>query len=140
VSLGAQVVWLFVLSIPVACIAWTVTQEEVSHELRAYSERKAACAEQAWIRKVCYLFTCHYCFSHYVAGGFVALTGYRLLAQNWTGYVIAFFALVWIANLYISFYGWLRQQYKTQKFEAKAVEHEVQSKIEAKRIELPPAA
>ena len=28
-SLGTQIVWLLVLAVPVACIAWTVTHEEV---------------------------------------------------------------------------------------------------------------
>ena|SRR5690348_1968919 len=139
-DLGAQIVGLFVLALAVACISWTITQEELFRELREYSERQAECAPQAWRRKFFYLFTCHYCFSHYVSAAFVALTGYRLLLQNRTGYVVAFFALVWVANIYMSFYAWLRQQYKTQKFEAKAVEHKVKTKIEPPKIEIPPAA
>ncbi len=139
-TIGAQLVWLIVLALPVSCVAWTVTQEEVFRELREYAERKVECAPQWWQRKFFYLLTCHYCFSHYVTALFLYLTGYKLLLTNWVGYVIAFFALVWIANLYVSFYAWLRQQYKTQKFEAKAVEHKVRTKIEPPRIEIPPAA
>ena len=140
VGLVAQIVWLFVLALPVACIAWTVTQEEVFHELHQYSERQVECAQQWWKRKFYYLLTCHYCFSHYVTAAFIALTGYRLLSTGRMGYVIAFFALVWVANIYMSLYAWLRQQYKTQKFEAKAVEHKVKTKMEPPRIEIPPAA
>ena len=139
-NLGAQVVGLFVLALAIACVSWTVTQEEVFRELREYAERQTECVESPWRRKCFYLFTCHYCFSHYVTAFFIAITGYKLLMPNWTGYVIALFALVWVANVYISIYAWLRQQYKTQKFEAKAVEHEVKTKIEGSRIEFPPAA
>lgn len=139
-SFGAQIIWLFVLALPIACVAWTITQEEVFREPREYCEKQVECADSWWRRKFFYLFTCHYCFSHYVTALFLYLTGYKLLATNWVGYVIAFFALVWIANIYMSFYAWLRQQYKTQKFEAKAVEHKVKTKIEPPKIELPPAA
>src|SRR6185369_14382980 len=124
-NLGAQFAGLFVLSLAIASVSWTVTQEELLRGFREYAERQAQCAGSALRRKFFYLFTCHYCFSHYVAVFFIAITGYKLLMPNWTGYVIALFALVWVSNLYLSFYAWLRQQYKTQKFEAKAVEHEV---------------
>ena len=50
------------------------------------------------------------------------------------------FALVWVANLYISFYAWLRQQYKTQKYEAEAVEDTVKKELGPRKIEIPPAA
>jgi len=139
-NLGVQVVGLLVLSLAIACVSWTVTQEEIFRGLREYAERQVECSTSTWRRKCFYLFTCHYCFSHYVSAFFIVLTGYKLLETNWTGYVIALFALVWVANLYMSFYAWLRQQYKTQKFEAKAVEHEVNKKLEASRIEFPPAA
>jgi type VI protein secretion system component VasK len=121
-------------------VSWTFTEEELFRDVREYCQRRVECAEKIWKRKLFYLFTCHYCFSHYVTIFFVAITGYKLLANNWAGYIIALFALVWVANLYMSVYAWLRQQYKTQKFEAKAVEHEVKQKLEPSRIEFPPAA
>lgn len=137
--LGSQIVWLFVLAVPVACVTWTITQEEIFREPREYCEKQVQCAPEWWKRKFFYLFTCHYCFSHYVTVFFVAITGYQLLVSGWPGYVIAFFAVVWVANVYMSIYAWLRQQYKTQKFEAKVVEHEVKKKIEP-TIHMPPAA
>ena len=139
-TLGEQVIWLFVLAVPIACVAWTVTQEEVFRELREYSERNSQPGCGWWRRKFFYVFTCHYCFSHYVTAVFLALTGYKLLAVNWFGYAIAWFALVWVANLYISFYAWLRQQYKTQKYEAEAVEDTVKKELGPRKIEIPPAA
>lgn len=139
-SLTAQLAGLFVLSLAIASVSWTVTEEELFRDLREYCERRVQCAENVWKRKLFYLFTCHYCFSHYVAALFIAITGYRLVASNWAGYVVGLFALVWVSNFYMSVYAWLRQQYKTQKFEAKVVEHEVKNKIEPPRIEFPPAA
>jgi len=34
--LSTQLLWLFILAIPVACIAWTVTHEDVLREPREY--------------------------------------------------------------------------------------------------------
>jgi small-conductance mechanosensitive channel len=140
VSLGAQIVWLVVMALAIASISWTVTQEDIFRGFREYAERQSDSARPWWKRKVFYLFTCQYCLSHYVTAFFLAVTGYKLLASNWAGYVIALFALVWVANLYMSFYAWLRQQYKTQKFEAKAVELEVKTMTEPPKFEAPPAS
>ena len=38
--LSHQVVWLFVLALPVASIAWTVTHEEIFREPREYCVNK----------------------------------------------------------------------------------------------------
>jgi len=61
-----QILWLFVLAIPVACISWTVIREEVFREPREYCIDKSQKASKLIIRKFFYLFTCEYCFSHYV--------------------------------------------------------------------------
>lgn len=45
------------------------------------------------------------------------LTNFKLLVQDWGGYVIAGFALVWIANVYMSIFGFLRQDIKKEKAE-----------------------
>ena len=65
-----QIVRLFVLSIPIACVAWTVTHEEVLREPREYCRRKSQNSRNILTRKFFYLFTCEYCFSHYVALAF----------------------------------------------------------------------
>ena len=136
--MGAQISWLFFLAVPIACVTWTLTQEEVFREPREYADRQARTARTWWKRKFFYVFTCHYCFSHYVAALFLGLTGYKLLARNWFGYIIAFFALVWVANQYMSFYAWLRQQYKEKAYEAKEIEYKVKEELEPRKIE--PAA
>jgi hypothetical protein len=53
---------------------------------------------------------------------FLILTRYRLLLDDWRGYLISFFALVAVANIYMSSFGRLRQEVKSEKLEAKTKE------------------
>jgi hypothetical protein len=119
-GLGLQVAWLFVLGIPVACIAWSVTHEEVFREPRQYCQRECTEARSVFRRKFFYLFTCEYCFSHYVAAGVLLVSRYKLLYMDWRGYLVAFFALVWVANQYMSIYNRLRLDIKHEQVEIKA--------------------
>ena len=119
-SIGSQIIWLFVLGIPVACIAWTVTHEEVFREPRNFCLRESQEAQCLARRKFFYLFTCEYCFSHYVAIAFLAITRYKLLYSDWRGYLVGGFALVWVANLYMSAFGRLRLDIKKERVE---IEH-----------------
>ena len=59
-------------------------------------------------RKFFYLFTCEYCFSHYVTAAFLIITRFKLLYSDWRGYLIAGFALVWVANVYMGIFGRIR--------------------------------
>ena len=113
-----QIVWLFVLAVPIACVAWTVTHEEIFKEPRDYCAQRSQQARNLVARKFFYLFTCEYCFSHYVTIFFLIFTRYRLLLDDWRGYLIAFFALVAVANVYMSAFGRLRQEVKSQKLDA----------------------
>ncbi len=131
-TLSEQVVWLFVMALAVAAVSWTVTQEEVFRELHDYALRRSEEAPELWKRKFFDLLTCHYCFSHYITAIFLALTRFKLLYQDWRGYIIGGFALVWIANLYMSIYALLRQDLKKEKYVAKAVEQKVKEEIEPK--------
>ena len=76
-DVSQQLIWLFVLAAPVACIAWTVTHEELFGELNDWCRGKSQRRRRLYQRKFFYLFTCEYCFSHYVAAGIVWLTGTR---------------------------------------------------------------
>ena len=118
-TLHTQIIYLFLLAIPIACIAWTVTHEEVFREIREFCVDKSRSCKKLYERKFFYLFTCEYCFSHYVTALLLFITGYQLIFDDWRGYLISFFALVWVANLYMSLFGYLRQSLKTEKFEAK---------------------
>ncbi len=119
-----QIVYLFIMALPIACIAWTVTHEEVFREPREFCEKKANSSSHLFTRKVFYLFTCEYCFSHYVTLFFLFITRYHLLYDNWRGYIVALFALVWIANIYMSLFGLVRVGMKKENFEAKIKEVE----------------
>jgi hypothetical protein len=91
-SLGMQLTWLLMLAIPVACVAWTVTHEEVFREPREYCRRQTRKAQILPRRKFFYLFTCDYCFSHYVAAIFLLITRFQMLYSGWRGYVVSLFA------------------------------------------------
>ena len=114
-SLTLQIIWLFLLAIPVACIAWTVTHEEVFKEPREFCEKWSKEGKSLLVRKFFYLFTCEYCFSHYVTIAMLIFSGYKLLLADWRGYVIAGFSLVWIANIYMSIFARIRMEIKKEK-------------------------
>jgi hypothetical protein len=124
VTVGLQLLWLLVLSIPVASVAWTITHEEVFREPRDYCQKQSKQAKTFPRRKFFYLFTCEYCFSHYVAAAFLIITRFQLLYTGWRGYLISLFALVWIANLYMSIYNHLRLDIKHEQVEIHAKEKE----------------
>jgi hypothetical protein len=89
------------LSIPVACIAWTVT-------LKKYSVNRGngagRCERLKHFLSASFLPTCEYCFSHYVALAFILLTHFHLLMTGWRGLLIASFH--WSgSNFYASIFG-----------------------------------
>lgn len=117
-----QLVLLFVLAVPIACVAWTVTHEEVFREPREWMTARSEQARSIWLRKFFYLFTCEYCFSHWVTLAFLGITRYKLVYEDWRGYLIAGFSLVWVANMYMSLFGRLRLDIKREKVEIAAEE------------------
>lgn len=121
-SLQLQILYLFLLAIPIACIAWTVTHEEVFREARDYCVRRSETSPRWYSRKFFYLFTCEYCFSHYVSAAFLIITRFKLLFPDWRGYLVAFFALVWVSNQYMSLYNRLRLDIKTERLEGEIKE------------------
>ncbi|MEI9917705.1 MAG: hypothetical protein WDO14_02760 [Bacteroidota bacterium] len=123
-----QLFWLLILPLPISCIAWTVTHEEIFREPHEYCVKRSKESRFVMTRKFFYLFTCEYCFSHYVTILFLILTGFKLLMDNWVGYVIAGFALVWIANVYMSLYNFLRTDLKKERIETSIEEKELQNK------------
>jgi hypothetical protein len=114
-SLQTQVIYLFILAIPVACIAWTVTHEELFKEPRQFCVTRSVRGRALLSRKFFYMLTCEYCFSHYVTVIFLFITKYYLLYNDWRGYIIAGFSIVWVANIYMSLFYLLRQSIKKEK-------------------------
>lgn len=118
-----QFVYALLLAIPVACVVWTFTQEEIFKEwrdaLKAYQRRHS---QSLWRQKMAYLPTCPYCFSHYIAGLFVALFQFRMLSDDWRGYLVSLFSLVLIANIYVTVYNLLRVALRAAKAAADRLE------------------
>jgi hypothetical protein len=121
---GNEIAALFILSIPVACIAWTVTHEEIFAEIKDYCVKCKDESKSLLKRKFFYLFTCEYCFSHYVTALMLIITKYQLLYDDWKGYLVAGFSMVWIANIYMSIYARIRVNLKKERIEADLVEEE----------------
>jgi hypothetical protein len=128
---GAQLVSLLILGIPVACVSWTVTHEEVFREPREWCSDRSKRCPKLYQRKFFYLFTCEYCFSHYVSAAFVALLKFQLLVPGWRGYLIGWLSLVWVANAYMSLFGRLRLDIKHEHVEIAATQTEQQLKERA---------
>jgi hypothetical protein len=128
-TLSTQLLWLVVLAAPVASVAWTVTHEDVFAEVREWLARKSHDARSLYARKFFYLFTCEYCFSHYVAAATVGVSGFRLLVPGWLGAVIAWLTLVWVANLYMSLYGRLRLDIKRERVEINIEEQKTRGRV-----------
>jgi hypothetical protein len=114
---GADFLQLLVLALPVAAISWTVTHEALLREMQDYCVDRSESASRLLTRKFFYLFTCEYCFSHYVSAGVLLATRFTLLYDDWRGYLIAWFALVWTANHLISLYGRLRLGIRSERLE-----------------------
>jgi hypothetical protein len=123
----SQVQWLLILALPVACIAWTVTHEEVFREPREYCVKQSKSGKTLLKRKFFYLFTCEYCFSHYIALGMLLITGFKLLFTDWRGYLVSGFSLVWIANVYMAIFSLLKYGIKKEKIEIDLKEEQLKN-------------
>jgi len=117
-QLSEQVAWLFLIALPISSISYTVTHEEIFKEPRNFCSEKSKTCKSIWQRKFYYIFTCEYCFSHYVSIAFLIITQYHLLFADWRGYLIGGFALVWIANIYMSIFGFVRVCMKKEKMDS----------------------
>jgi hypothetical protein len=139
VAMTHQFAALFLLGLPVACVSWTMTHEELLREPREYCKGQAERCKPVLVRKFFYLFTCEYCFSHYVALFFLWVTRFTLLYQGWRGYLVAGFALVWVANVYMSVFNRLRLEIKHENVQiatAQVVKEKVEAKNESQLVQL----
>ena len=134
---GTDLLALVILALPVAAVAWTVTHEELFREFKDVCVRRSEHASSFPVRKFFYLFTCEYCFSHYVSAGVLLVTRYKLLFDDWRGYLIAWLALVWVANHLIGIYGRLRLGIKSERLEIDMKEAVCERTAEANLEERP---
>ena len=127
-SVKTQFAYLFLLALPIACASWTVTHEEVFREPREFCVKMSQDCRRLPQRKFFYLFTCEYCFSHYVTLFFLLVTRFTMLYPGWRGYLISWLALVWMANVYMSIFNRLRLEIKHENVVI-ATEQAVQEKV-----------
>jgi len=121
-DLTHQIIELFILAIPIACVARTVVFEEIFEEAREWCRWRSEKCRSLAERKFFYLFTCEYCFSHYIAAIFLVITRFKLLFPDWRGYLISFFSLVFVANAYLNAYARLRVEIHKEKAVIKSIE------------------
>jgi hypothetical protein len=119
---------LLILAMPIAAIAWAVTHEDVFKEVREYCLARSERGDTLLVRKFFYIVTCEYCFSHYVAIAVLLVTQFRLLYDDWRGYVISGFSLVWIANHYMSLFGRIRIGIKSERIDV-SLKEELRDKV-----------
>jgi len=127
VSLLAQLLHAAMLAIPVACVAWTVTHEDLFKEVHEWLVKQTKSRRPLYQRKFFYLFTCEYCFSHYVTIAVLVVTRFTMLYQDWRGYVVAGFTIVWLANVYMGLFGRLRLEVRHERTEIQAAENALKS-------------
>lgn len=125
-TLKEQAGLLFLLAMPIASISWTVTHEEIFREPREWCVKQSKICRGIAARKFFYLFTCEYCFSHWVTAFFLVLTRFHLWLDDWRGYLLAEFALVWIANAYMSAFGELRLEIRKDRQDIQIVDKEIE--------------
>jgi len=121
-SLGSQILTMFILALPIACIAWTITHEEVAREFHDACRNRCETSRTLVSQKFFYLFTCEYCLSHYVTIAFLVVTRFKMLFPDWRGYLIAGFSLIAIANVYMSLFARIRLGVKRERVELDKVE------------------
>ena len=81
-------------------------------------------------RKFFYICTCEYWFQPLRLGDRHRVHGFQLLLDDWRGYAIAWLAVVAVGNLYMSLYGRLRVDIKSEGLEAKVKEQDLAIKAQ----------
>ena len=127
-TISEYIFCLVILSLVVASIAWTVTQEEIFREWREMCADKSEDSRNILQKKFFYVFTCEYCFSHWVTILILIITGFKVLYDDWRGYFLAFFLLPWLANQWMSIYRRLRVGIKHENLRAKVVKEKLGEK------------
>ncbi|HXK39356.1 MAG TPA: hypothetical protein VJ837_00790, partial [Candidatus Paceibacterota bacterium] len=89
-----------------------VTQEKIFEEWREAAKKRSEKSSSILVRKFFYVWTCEYRFSHWVTIVVLVITGFQLLFDDWRGYLISFFTLPWLANIWMSLYRSIRVDIK----------------------------
>jgi hypothetical protein len=121
-NLANQITWLFLLALPIACLAWTAAHEEIFREPREWLEERSRNAGSWLVRKACFALTCDYCLSHYVTAAVIALTDFQMLLPDWRGYLIAWLTTVAASNVYLAAYARLRVEIRKERVQSEETE------------------
>jgi hypothetical protein len=113
---------MILIAIPIACVSRTVVFEEIFQEARDWCKDRSQVCRRWYERKFFYLFTCEYCFSHYVTVIFLIITRFKLIFDDWRGYLLSFFSLVFIANALLNLYARLRVEIHKEKAVIQSIE------------------
>jgi len=124
-----EVVRLLILAIPIAWAAWTIGREDLFRELRDFCADRSRTCRQLLARKFFYLFTCEYCLSHWCALAFEFVFQFRMVFDDWRGYLVAYAALVWTANVYMNLFLRVRVDIRKER----AIADHTQRKVEEKQ-------
>jgi hypothetical protein len=117
-----------VLAMPIAAITWAITHEELLREPREFCVQRSQTARTFGERKLFYMLTCEYCLSHWVTLAVVLITEFRLLYDDWRGYFVSAFTLVWLANHFMSIFGRLRLGVRSDRIDV-SLKEELRDKV-----------
>ena len=80
---------VLLLSLPVACVSWTICEAEILRDFREALKRWARAREGTggeWLcQKLAYVPTCYYCTSHWISALFTVWAGAHLVGTGWLG-------------------------------------------------------
>jgi hypothetical protein len=110
-----QIGLLLIFAIPIAWAAWTVTHEQVFAEFKQFCMARSKTCDWLAGRKFFYLFTCEYCFSHWCTLFFQCFFQFKMVFDDWRGYLVSGPALVWLANVYMNLYQRTRVDIRKQR-------------------------
>jgi hypothetical protein len=117
-----------VLAMPIAAITWAITHEEVFREPREFCVQRSQAARTFAGRKMFYMLTCEYCLSHWVTLAVLIVTEFRMVYDDWRGYFVSGFTLVWMANHLMSIFGRLRLGIKSERIDV-SLKEELRDKV-----------
>lgn len=110
---------LLLLSIAVATTTWTITNEDIFKTFRRNCAHLADRPDLPIVwRKLCYIFTCGYCLSHWmtVVWFLVFMESWRLI--DWPSRLVYAFVVIAVANVWMTGYALLRTKLKRERTEA----------------------
>ena len=117
------------LALPVCCVTWTLTHEEIFREVQDWLADKSEHSRFWIMRKFYFAPTCDFCLSHYVAGGLIAATGFQIMLDDWRGYILRL-TVTAVANIYLSAFAHIRVELRKERTELREVEGRTKRRTE----------